>query len=233
MTLFDTMRKMPAIYPATWDDGRLASGKSGANPYGLLVAGGNSVAHSTQVAGKGSLTFKPIKGLSISGIVSPFINYQKKKAFKNSCGYTLPDDPETFGGYFDSGSTWTTNSLTETRNDDYNVTSQAIANYMGTFGSHNLTVMKGFENYYMKSESLGAARDKYELTGYPYLNIGSEDFQTNSGTGSEYTSNSVFTVLFIRMPIVTCSRLTCVTMVVHVLPKVIVGVLSLHFQLVG
>lgn len=26
---FDTMRKMPAIYPATWDDGRLASGKSG------------------------------------------------------------------------------------------------------------------------------------------------------------------------------------------------------------
>ena len=47
-------------------------------------------------------------------------------------------------------------------------------------------------NYYMKSESLGAARDKYELTGYPYLNIGSEDFQTNSGTGSEYTSNSVF-----------------------------------------
>ena len=144
---FDTMRKMPAIYPATWDDGRLASGKSGANPYGLLVAGGNSVAHSTQVAGKGSLTFKPIKGLSISGIVSPFINYQKKKAFKNSCGYTLPDDPETFAG---------------------------------------------FENYYMKSESLGAARDKYELTGYPYLNIGSEDFQTNSGTGSEYTSNSVF-----------------------------------------
>lgn len=82
---------------------------------------------------------------------------------------------------------------------------------MGTFGSHNLTVMAGFENYYMKSESLGAARDKYELTGYPYLNIGSEDFQTNSGTGSEYTSNSVLAVLFIRMPIVTCSRLTCVT----------------------
>lgn len=189
---FDTMRKMPAVYPATWDDGRLASGKSGANPYGLLISGGNSIAHSTQVAGKGSLTFKPIKGLSISGIVSPFINFQKKKAFKNSCGYTLPDDPETFGGYFDSGSTWTTNSLTETRNDDYNVTSQAIANYMGTFGKHNFTVMAGFENYYMKSESLSAARDKYELTGYPYLNIGSEDFQTNSGTGSEYTSNSVF-----------------------------------------
>ena len=63
---------------------------------------------------------------------------------------------------------------------------------MGTFGNHNLTVMAGFENYYMKDEELTAARDKYELTGYPYLNIGSEDFQTNSGKGNEYTSNSVF-----------------------------------------
>ena len=52
--------------------------------------------------------------------------------------------------------------------------------------------MAGFENYYMKDEELTAARDKYELTGYPYLNIGSEDFQTNSGKGNEYTSNSVF-----------------------------------------
>ena len=88
------MRKMPAIYPATWDDGRLASGKSGANPYGLLVAGGNSVAHSTQVAGKGSLTFKPIKGLSISGIVSPFINYQRRKRLKTHADIPSPMTPK-------------------------------------------------------------------------------------------------------------------------------------------
>ena len=37
-----------------------------------------------------------------------------------------------------------------------------------------------------------AGRDQYELTNYPYLNIGSEDFQTNSGSGSKYTSNSFF-----------------------------------------
>lgn len=189
---FDTMRKMPAIYPAVWSDGRLASGKSGSNPYGLLKAGGTSVAHSTQVAGKGSLTYKPFKGFSLSGIVSPFINFQKKKAFKKACGYTLADDPQTFGGYFDSGSTWTTTKLSEERNDDYHVTSQLLANYIGSFGQHDLTLMAGFENYYMKSESLGAARDQYELDNYPYLNLGSADFQTNSGTGTEYTSNSVF-----------------------------------------
>lgn len=93
--------------------------------------------------------------------------------------------------------------------------------------------MAGFENYYMKSESLGAARDKYELTGYPYLNIGSEDFQTNSGTGSEYTSNSVFGRVIYSYADRYLFQANVRHMVVHVLPKVIVGVLSLHFQLVG
>lgn len=192
---FDMMRKMPAIYAATWDDGRIAEGKSGANPYGLLVGGGNAKAWSTQVGGRASLEYKPVKGLSIQAVVSPFINYSKTKTFRPAVWYTLADDPETIGGYLDSGSSWSTNKLTEQRNDNYNVTSQVIANYMASFGrngNHNLNVMVGYENYLMKSESLSAARDNFEFTQYPYLNIGSEDYQTNSGTGTEYTSNSVF-----------------------------------------
>ena len=189
---FSTMRLMPAIYPAMWSDGRIASGKSGANPYGLLKNGGSTVSHSTQLAGKGSLTYKPIKGLSLSAVISPFINYQKSKQFKLACWYTLQDDPDVIGGYLDAGSLYATNKLSEGRNDNWHVTSQLLANYMRTFGKHDLTLMAGFENYYMKTESLSAARDQYELTNYPYLNIGSEDFQTNSGTGSEYTSNSFF-----------------------------------------
>ena len=190
---FSTMRQMPAIYAAVWDDGRLAEGKSGANPYGLLKEGGSTVSHSTQVGGKGSLTIKPFEGLSIQAIVSPYINYQKSKQFKMACGYTLADDPNTFGGYFDGGSgQYATNKLTEGRNDDWHVTSQVLANYMRDFGKHSLTVMAGFENYYSKSESLGAARDQYVLTNYPYLNIGPEEYMENSGTGSEYTSTSWF-----------------------------------------
>ena len=192
---FDMMRKMPAIYAATWDDGRIAEGKSGANPYGLLVGGGNAKAWSTQVGGRASLEYKPVKGLSIQAVVSPFINYSKTKTFRPAVWYTLADAPETIGGYLDSGSSWSTNKLTEQRNDNYNVTSQVIANYIASFGrngNHNLNVMVGYENYLMKSESLSAARDNFEFTQYPYLNVGSEDYQTNSGTGTEYTSNSVF-----------------------------------------
>ena len=190
---FSTMRLMPAIYAATWSDGRLAEGKSGSNPYGLLKEGGSSVSHSTQVGGKGSLTFKPFKGFSLQAIVAPYINYQKSKQFKMACGYTLADDPDVFGGYFDGGSgLYSTNKLSEGRNDDWHVTSQVLANYMRDFGKHSLTVMAGFENYYSKSESLGAARDQYVLTNYPYLNIGPEEYMENNGTGSEYTSTSWF-----------------------------------------
>ena len=115
---FSTMRLMPAIYPAMWSDGRIASGKSGANPYGLLKNGGSTVSHSTQLAGKGSLTYKPIKGLSLSAVISPFINYQKSKQFKLACWYTLQDDPDVIGGYLDAGSLYATNKLSEGRNDN-------------------------------------------------------------------------------------------------------------------
>lgn len=189
---FDTMRMMPAVYAATWADGRYAEGKSGSNPYALVNLGGTYRAWSTQIGGKASLDLTPVKGLKISGVVSPFINYTKSKRFKNACWYTLADDPETRGGYFDSGTTWSTNSLSENRNDSYTITSQLLANYNRTFGKHNVGAMVGYENYVMRSETLGAARDQYELTGYPYLNIGPEDYQTNSGNGTEYTSNSVF-----------------------------------------
>lgn len=191
---FSDMRKTPAIYAAMWDDGRIAEGKSGANPYGLLKNGGSNTSWSTQIGGKGMIEFKPFKGMSLQAIISPFINYTKSKQFKFAAYYTLMDDPEAFGGWLEGGgSTYATNDLSETRNDSYTVTSQLIANYNTTIAEkHNISLMAGYEGYVMKSESLTAGRDQYELTQYPYLNIGPEDYQTNSGNGSEFTSNSVF-----------------------------------------
>lgn len=190
---FSDMRKMPAIYPAVWEDGRLAAGKSGANPYGLLAMGGNKISKSTQIGGKAALNFKPIDGLSIQAIVAPFINYSKSKAFRNHSYYTLMDNPDAIGGDFVGGGiTYSTNKLTEERKEKYHVTSQVIANYMKSFGRHDVTLMAGYENYVMKTDDLTAARDQYEFTQYPYLNIGPKDYMENTGTGTEYTSNSFF-----------------------------------------
>lgn len=190
---FSDMRKMPAVYPAIWENGGYAEGKSGANPYALLREGGSSVSRSTQLGGKASLTIKPFDGLSISGIVSPFMNFTKQKSFRKAVNYVLMSDANSFGGWMEgNGSSWTTNKLSETRNDNWHITSQVIANYMHSFGRNDLTLMAGYENYIMSTESLGASRDQYDLTKYPYLNIGPEDFKDNNGTGTRYTSNSFF-----------------------------------------
>lgn len=190
---FSDMRKMPAIYPTMWEDGRIASGKSGANPYGLLKAGGDKVSKSTQIGGKAAINFKPISGLSLQAIVAPFINFSKSKKFQKHAYYTLMDDPDAIGGDLAGGGvTYGTNKLTEERKENYQVTSQVIANYMKSFGKHDVTLMAGYENFVKKTDDLTAARDQYELTQYPYLNIGPEDFMENSGTGTEYTSNSFF-----------------------------------------
>ena len=191
---FDDLRKMPAIYPAVWKNGGIASGKNGANPYGLIQNSGDYTAWSTQIGGKASLELRPVKGLSIQAIISPFINYTKSKQFKKAASYVTQSDPTMTGGYLEGGGqSYASTSLTEQRNDNYHVTSQVIVNYMNTFkGKHNLNVMAGYENYIQKSESLGAARDFYDLDKYPYLNVGPEDYQTNSGSANEYTSNSFF-----------------------------------------
>ncbi|MBQ7709304.1 MAG: TonB-dependent receptor [Bacteroidales bacterium] len=191
---FADMRKTPAIYAATWHDGRIAEGKSGANPYGLLLTSGSNRSTSTQLGGKASLEFKPIKDLSLQAVVSPFINYSKRKTFRLASYYTVMDDPDVFGGWLEGGGTvYSANNLSEQRNDSYNVTTQLLANYHHSFGKkHDLSVMAGFESYIMQSENLGASREFYELTQYPYLNVGPEDYQFNSGDGSEYASNSFF-----------------------------------------
>ena len=190
---FSDMRKMPAIYPAVWQNGGYAEGKSGANPYALLREAGSNEAHSTQIGGKASLIIKPIEGLSISGVVSPFMNFSKAKSFRKAVSYVLKDDANAFGGWMEgSGTSWATNKLTETRNDNWNITTQAIANYTRSIKQNDFTVMLGYENYVMSSENLTAARDQYELANFPYLNVGPEDFKDNSGTGSRYTSNSIF-----------------------------------------
>ena len=187
---FSDIRKMPAIYPAIWENGGIAEGKAGANPYGYLNYGGTYNAWSTQLGGKASIKLTPVKGLSFEAIVSPFINYTKSKQFKQAATWVLKDDPSVTGGFLDG---YSTTDLNEGRNDNWHITSQVIANYAATFaGKHDLNVMAGYENYLMNSETLSAARTQYELTEYPYLNVGPEDYQTNAGSGSEFTSNSFF-----------------------------------------
>ena len=188
-TPFDRLRLSPPIYAAVWDDGRIAEGKSGANPYGRMIAGGTRDEWYNQVGGKASLDITPLDGLKISGVIAPSYNFNKIKNFNKTVPYTLASDPNVIGGYLEGQ---TTTKLTENRNDDYNVTVQGIVTYMKQFGKNDINLMGGYESFYSFWENLSASRDQYELDSYPYLDIGPLSLRDNGGNAYEVAYQSWF-----------------------------------------
>lgn len=177
------------IYAAKWSDGRVASGKDGDNIYGMLHHGGFNNAWYNQVGGKISLDFKPIEGLKLSGVLSPFFNFDKSKVFRKRIPYTAWDDPDIVVGYLNG---YNQTNLSESRNDNYRYTTQFLANYDKLIGKNNFNLLVGYEYFYAFNESLGASRNQYLVSNYPYLNIGPLEFRDNSGSASENAYRSWF-----------------------------------------
>lgn len=186
---FSDMRLAPMIYPAVWANGKYASGKNGNNPYAIVNSGGFKDEWYNQVGGRAAIHITPLDGLKISGLIAPSYTFSKNKHFRKAIAYSSEDDPDSIGGYMEG---YNTTKLSEERNDSYNVTVQGIANYMKTFGKHDLNVMAGYETYHYFGENLGASRDQYELDNFPYLNIGPLDLRDNSGSAVELSYSSWF-----------------------------------------
>ncbi|MCF6331709.1 MAG: TonB-dependent receptor [Draconibacterium sp.] len=177
------------IYPAEWSDGRVAGGKQGANIYGQLKYGGFNDNLDNIIGGKASLNLTPLDGLKLSAVIAPSFGFNKGKKFIKAVPYYAADDPTVYMGTLQ----WaTTTKLTENRNDNYQITTQFLANYLKLFGGHNINVLAGYENYYAFYERLGASRDEYQLTSFPYLNIGPLKFRDNSGSAYENAYRSWF-----------------------------------------
>lgn len=187
---FFDMRIAPMIYPAVWENGAYAEGKSGSNPYAKLMEGGTNDGWYTRLGGRAAINLTPIEGLKISGVIAPDYSFTKNKTFKKAVPYYSDEDPNMIIGYMDDG--YSTSKLTETRNDSHSLTIQGIVNYMKTFGKHDLNLMGGYETYHSFNENLSAARDQYELTNFPYLDLGPLDFRENGGNASELAYRSWF-----------------------------------------
>lgn len=183
------MLTSPQVFAAEWSDGRVADGKSGDNIYGQYKYGGYNKGWNSRIGGKVSIDFTPLTGLKLSAVVSPMLEFNKTKKFIKQVPYYASDDPTILLGYL-TGTKST--SLNEGRNDNYNVTTQAIASYIKSFGNHNLNLMAGYENYYAFYENLGASRDQYLLNAYPYLDLGPLALRDNSGSAYENAYRSFF-----------------------------------------
>jgi len=183
------MRISAPVYAALWSDGRVAEGKTGANIYGMSQYGGYTNAWYNQMGGKMSLDFTPLEGLKISAIISPTLGFDKSKNFQQRVPYYAADDPTVYLGTLEYCNA---TNLYENRNDYSRVTSQLLANYVKSFGQHSLNIMAGYENFHAFNENMGASRQKYELTDFPYLDLGPLELRGNNGSAWENAYRSYF-----------------------------------------
>lgn len=173
-------------YNAYWEDGRYAESKAGANPVAMLKEGGTNTTDYYKVGGKFQLDLTPLKGLTLTAVFAPRYTFTNGKNFVKKVDL-----------YYEDGSTIAAQankntSLSESRNNTQSRTYQFYANYQNKWNDHSLNAMVGYEGYKYKWENLGASRNNYELDSYPYLNIGPEDYQYNSGSAGHNAYQSVF-----------------------------------------
>lgn len=180
----DFMYRSP-IYNAYWSDGSYADGKDGDNPFALHDLGGSIKGQNYRVGGKVQLDLTPIKGLTLTAVASPQYTFYKEKDHKKKYEvYRITGDPI-------SGS-YSSTSLSEERNDTHSLTMQFYANYKLQLKRHSIGLMAGYEDYSYNWEKEGASRTNYSLVNFPYLNLGPEDYQYNSGSAGHNAYRSVF-----------------------------------------
>ena len=178
------------IYPALWADGRIADGKAGENVYAKIKYGGTNDNNFNQVGGRIGLDIKPIDGLKLSAILAPIFDFDYQKRFNKRVDAFASDNPNQFVATLISGGL--TTRLDENRSTNINLTTQLLANYLKTIGNHDFTVLAGYENFYSKSESMGASRDQYLFDTYPFLNQGPATLRDNFGSAFETAYRSYF-----------------------------------------
>ena len=181
-------RMTPPIYAIMWSDGRYADVKDGGNIMPRLLYGGTNTQRYNHLNGKMALDIRPFEGFKISGVVAADMYFNKFKKFTKALTYTdydYPDTPKQMSGHV-------TTKLEESRNDGYDITAQVFANYDKTVNRHSISAMAGFESYYNFLESLGASRDRFATTSFPYIDRGNSTFQSTSGNADHNAYSSFF-----------------------------------------
>jgi len=175
------------IYCPFWEDGAYADVKDGGNIIASIDKGGTANGQYYKLGGKIQFDIKPFKDLTVTTIFAPRFSFYKGKTFSKAVAVERKAD-----GSYSTNQWHKTTDLSETRNDNHSYTYQAYANYGKKFGNHSINAMAGYEGYTYEWENLGASRNKYQLDNYPYLNIGPEDYQFNSGSAGHNAYQSVF-----------------------------------------
>lgn len=176
------MRYMPAIFPAVWSNGKYAPGKDASNIYAALVSGGENKSKAFKTAAKFQLDATPVKGLTITALYAPEFNFTHVTDFQRQTPY-YDLGMETSTKYISEALTTT---IDENRGWTYAGTFQAYLNYQQTFaGKHNFSVMGGYENYYMGTDTILAGNSELP-------NALIEDLKAGNPATATASSSSVY-----------------------------------------
>ncbi|MDM1463213.1 SusC/RagA family TonB-linked outer membrane protein [Myroides odoratimimus] len=189
--VWEAMRYAP-VYAATWQDGRIAEGKSGSNAYASLYHGGTKRHHSDKIYGRVALNFTPIQDLKVSLVLAPQLAFDRRKNFTKKIEYYDAENPERFSGYINGH---TNNTLIENRNESKILTKQVLATYTKDLKKHSINLLLGYEDNYSSIDNLGAKAMNMELPNFPYLDLAPVEFMTNSGDKTETAYQSLFSRL--------------------------------------
>ncbi len=173
-------------YTPYWEDGRYADVKDGGNVLAALKNGGTNNIDYYKFGAKAQFDITPMKGLTLTAIFAPRYQFTKGKKFSRA----VPTNYENGSTVYMQAHKIT--SLDESRNDNNSLTTQFYGNYLKKWGEHSFSAMLGYEGSSYKWENEGASRTNYLLDTYPYLNIGPEDYQYNSGSAGHNAYESVF-----------------------------------------
>lgn len=182
----------PSIYMGLYPDGRIGPGKEGSfsNTLGALLEGGNKRNVSDIVTAKVSLGYEPVDGLTISVNFTPTFSFSRIKSMQKAVPVYDAYETDVLLGYL---SGYTSNSLSEDRNQSMAFETQVLVNYDATFGTkHNFNAMVGYEDYMYSYESLNVSTNDMELPNFPYLDLANTNALSTGGNAYQNAYRSFF-----------------------------------------
>lgn len=174
-----------SLWAPKYSDGRYGLSADGHNPVLWAKEDGNRDNYSKYLTGNIKGVWEIINGLKFTLQYGVRTNFEKEKAYQNK--YNFVD--ELTGGKRIN----TINKDTETRNDYYESTLNALLNYSKTIGKHSFNVLGGYSRIRNNNSSLSAYRQVFYSNDLTSLDMGADDAtKTNSGKDSEWALLSFF-----------------------------------------
>ena len=182
----------PSIYLGLYPDGRVGPGKDGSlsNTLAALLEGGEKKTVSNTMTGKFSLSYKPIKDLTLTANLTPTVGNVSIKEMKKAIPVYDAYETDVMLGYV---SGYTSNSLSEERRNIKSLEKQFIATYDKTFSKvHNFNAMVGYEDYSYTYETMSGSTNDMSLSSFPYLDLANKNALAVAGNSYQNAYRSFF-----------------------------------------